>query len=51
MFVYFHIFEKKKRKIWKIEKNRGKNVEILERKLPDKNDPNAGFEISGVSEI
>ena len=38
-FVNIPIFRgKKPRKIWKIEKLRENNVEILEKKLPDKND-------------
>ena len=38
-FVKFHVYGKKIRKIWKIEKMRGKNVEIMGEKLSDKNDP------------
>ena len=39
-FVKFHIFGGEKiGKIWKIEKLREKNVEIMEKKLSDKNEP------------
>ena len=40
-FVNIPIFIwKKNRKIWKIEKLREKNVENLDKKLSDRNDPN-----------
>ena len=41
--VNIPIFGKKSRKIWKIEKLREKNVENLEKKLFDKNDPETSW--------
>ena len=38
-FVNIPTFGKKNRKIWKIEKLLETNVEKLEKKLPNKNDP------------
>ena len=38
-FVKFHVFGKKIRKLWEIEKLREKKVEIMKKNISDKNDP------------
>ena len=38
-YVKFHVFGKKNRKIWEIEKLREKNMEIMGEKLSDNKDP------------